>query len=672
MSTMTAQPSFATPDPSLPLPDPGERVPPLSWPIVGIFTLALAVFVGAGVAAVNDVAPAVATIAAASVAIFMMFTVLHDASHYSISSHRWVNVAFGRVAMLFVSPLISFSAFSFIHIEHHRNTNDDHSDPDHFVSAATYWQLPFRFPIMDVPYIGCLVRNIKRRPRAEVVETAFLMSATVAAIVAAAVSGHLWMFAVIYLIPSRVAMIVLAWWFDWLPHHDLDDTPSENRYRTTRNRMGSEWILTPLLLSQNYHLVHHLHPSIPFYRYVAAWRRNEDAYLERGAAIGTVFGQQLDPQEYLEWKKLNGRTVPLVPIRRVPTHGSNSPIAQPLAVSRVDPLTDNSVRVTFEVPDHLRETFRFAPGQHITIHHRVDGQDVRRNYSICTSATSGVLAIGIRKVDGGLFSTHAVENLRAGDVLDVEPPTGTFGAAREPVASDTHVGIAAGSGITPILSLAATTLEATPTSRFTLFYGNRTAESTMFAAELDELAAQYPERFRVFHIRSSQPDHPDHLSGRIDTPLITRLLDDDVASMGTWYLCGPTELVTSVRSDLLADGVPSQRVHVELFGGVTREKQVGDDLESTVTITLSGVEHQLTSTRASSVLEAALANKINVPYSCLGGACGTCRAKVTCGSVSMDQNLALSDTEVEQGFVLTCQSHPTTDAVAVDYDSRPA
>lgn len=246
MSTMTAQPPFATPDPSLPLPDPGERVPPLSWPIVGIFTLALGVFVGAGMAAINDVVPAVATIAAASVAIFMMFTVLHDASHYSISSHRWVNVAFGRVAMLFVSPLISFSAFSFIHIEHHRNTNDDDSDPDHFVSAATYWQLPFRFPIMDVPYIGCLVRNIKRRPRAEIVETAFLMSATVAAIVAAAVSGHLWMFAVVYLIPSRVAMVVLAWWFDWLPHHDLDDTPSDNRYRTTRNRMGSEWILTPL------------------------------------------------------------------------------------------------------------------------------------------------------------------------------------------------------------------------------------------------------------------------------------------------------------------------------------------------------------------------------------------------------------------------------------------
>ena len=167
MSTLTEQPSFAAPDSSLPLPDPGERVPTLSWPIVGIFALSLAVFAGASVAAVNHAVPAAATIAASSVAIFMMFTVLHDASHYSVSSHRWVNIAFGRVAMLFVSPLISFSAFAFIHIEHHRNTNDDDSDPDHFVSAATYWQLPFRFPIMDLPYLSCLARNIKRRPRSE-------------------------------------------------------------------------------------------------------------------------------------------------------------------------------------------------------------------------------------------------------------------------------------------------------------------------------------------------------------------------------------------------------------------------------------------------------------------------------------------------------------------------
>src|SRR5215213_9832424 len=161
------------------LPDPGEQVPTLSWPIVGIFTFALAVFGASTWAALTETLPAIATIAASAAAIFVLFTVLHDASHYSISSHRWVNVAFGRVAMFFVSPLISFRSFAFIHIEHHRNTNDGDNDPDHFVSDASWWQLPAKAPLMDIPYLTFLVRNVKRRPRAEVLETVFLMVAAV-------------------------------------------------------------------------------------------------------------------------------------------------------------------------------------------------------------------------------------------------------------------------------------------------------------------------------------------------------------------------------------------------------------------------------------------------------------------------------------------------------------
>ena len=209
------------------LPDAGEQVPTLSWPIVGIFTFALALFGASTWAALTDTLPAMATIAASAAAIFVLFTVLHDASHYSISSHRWVNVAFGRVAM-------------FIHIEHHRNTNDGGSDPDHFVSAAPWWQLPVRFPAMDLPYIGLLVRNVRRRPRGEILETAALMTLSVTVIGSAALTGHLWTLALIYLVPERAAMFVLAWWFDWLPHHDLEDTQRENRYRATRNRVGSE------------------------------------------------------------------------------------------------------------------------------------------------------------------------------------------------------------------------------------------------------------------------------------------------------------------------------------------------------------------------------------------------------------------------------------------------
>lgn len=651
------------------LPDPGEQVPTLSWPIVGIFIFAIALFGASTWAAVTDALPAVATIAASAAAIFILFTVLHDASHYSISSYRWVNVVFGRVAMFFVSPLISFTSFAFIHIEHHRNTNDGASDPDHFVSAAPWWQLPLRFPAMDLPYIGFLIRNLRRRPRAEIVETVALMVFSVTVIVAAAAAGQLWTLAVIYLIPERVAMFVLAWWFDWLPHHDLEDTQRENRYRATRNRVGSEWILTPLLLSQNYHLVHHLHPSIPFYRYVAAWRRNEAAYLERDSAISTVFGQQLDAAQYHEWKHLNGRLAGLLPVRMPRSSAARHAGTHPIPVKSVEPLTPGSVKITFDVPEHLRDQFRFQAGQHLTVRHRIAGEEVRRNYSICTSAISGELAIGVRQIDGGMFSSFAVESLRAGDVLELMTPTGSFGAPLNPLARRDHVAVAAGSGITPILSIMRTTMEIETESRFTLFYGNRAAESTMFAAELDELEARYADRLRIFHVRSADAHHPASLRGRIDLAMVRRLMEGDVTSIDRWYLCGPGDLVTTMRDDLASEGVPTERIHLELFRGADRRPQLDDLADSEVTIMLSGAEHTVELAAGETVLESALQNDIDAPYACFGGACGTCKARVTMGAVSMEQNFALNAAEVEAGFVLTCQSRPTTPAVAVDYDA---
>lgn len=669
MSTTTRHPQPPAAASQHALPDPGEQVPTLSWPIVGIFTFALALFGASTWAALTDALPAIATIAASSAAIFVLFTVLHDASHYSISSHRWVNVAFGRVAMFFVSPLISFKSFAFIHIEHHRNTNDGEFDPDHFVSAAPWWQLPIRFPAMDLPYIGFLARNLRRRPRAEVLETAALMTFSVMVIVAAAFAGQLWTLAVICLIPGRVAMFVLAWWFDWLPHHDLEDTQRENRYRATRNRVGSEWILTPLLLSQNYHLVHHLHPSIPFYRYVAVWRRNEAAYLERDSAIGTVFGQQLDATQYREWKRLNGKLAALLPVRMPRSSAARHASTHPIPVTSVEPLTPDSVKVTFDVPGHLSDQFQFQAGQHLTVRHRIGGRDVRRNYSICTSATSGELAIGVRHIAGGMFSTFAVEMLRAGDVLELMTPTGSFGAPLDPLARRDYVAVAAGSGITPILSIMRTTMEIETESRFILFYGNRTAESTMFASELDELESRYADRLRIFHIRSGEAHHPAAVRGRIDLAMVQQLLAGDVTSIDRWYLCGPSDLVTTMRDDLASEGVPTERIHLELFRGTNRSTHVDAFRKSEVTITLSGADHTVELAAGETVLESALKSNIDAPYACLGGACGTCKARITTGAVSMEQNFALTRAEVDAGFILTCQSHPTTPTVAVDYDS---
>ncbi|WP_344767307.1 fatty acid desaturase [Aeromicrobium panaciterrae] len=653
------------------LPDPGEHVPLISWPIVGIFLGAIGVFASSTWAALADRLPVPATVFLSAAAIFVLFTVLHDAAHYSISTRRWVNVTFGRVAMFFVSPLISFKSFAFIHIEHHRNTNDDENDPDHFVSGAPWWQLPVRFPLMDVPYLGFLIRNVKRRPRAEVLETSLLMATSVAVIVVSAFTGHLWTLAVIYLIPGRIAMFVLAWWFDWLPHHDLEDTQQENRYRATRNRVGSEWVLTPLLLSQNYHLVHHLHPSIPFYRYVATWRRNEEAYLERDAAIGTVLGHQLDAEEYREWKRLNGKLARLLPVRMPKRSSAHAAVFHPIAVAGVDRLTDDSVLIRFDVPDDLLDQFSFEPGQHVTVRSDLGGEGVRRNYSICSAATSDALEIAVKHLPGGAFSTFALEHLEVGDTLDLMTPTGDFGTQLDPLAAKNYVAIVAGSGITPVLSIVQTALEVEAESRFTLIYGNRDADSTMFRDDLDDLEARYADRLRVIHVRSRDPRHPTHLRGRVDRSRLNQWLDTDLttAAVDDWFLCGPVEMVTELHGLLLERGAEPERVHVELFHGYKKEGVIDDYSPATVAVRLRGHDGEVSLRPGDTVLESVLRAGMDAPYACLGGACGTCKAKLLLGSVSMEQNFALSPAAVEEGYVLTCQSHPTSEQVHVDYDA---
>ena len=669
MSAITRQPAPTATRHALP--DPGEEVPVISWPIVGIFSGALGVFAFSSWAALADRLPAVATILLSATAIFVLFTVVHDAAHYSVSTHRWVNVAFGRASMLFVSPLISFKSFAFIHIEHHRNTNDDKNDPDHFVSGAPLWQLPVRFPLMDLPYLTFLVRNVKRRPRAEVVETSFLLLMSVALIVMSAVTGHLWTLALVYLIPERVAVFVLAWWFDWLPHHDLEDTQQENRYRATRNRVGSEWILTPLLLSQNYHLVHHLHPSIPFYRYVAAWRRNEEAYLERDAAIGTVFGQQLDADEYRDWKRLNGRLARLLPVRMPKRSSSHAAVFHAVRVASVDRLTEDSVLIRFDVPDELRDQFSFEPGQHVTVRTDLGGEGVRRNYSICSPAISDTLAIAVKHIPGGAFSTVAMEQLRPGDTLELMTPTGSFGTSLDALARRNYVAVVAGSGITPVLSILQTTLAVETESRFTLIYGNRDADSTMFREEIDVLEARYSDRLRVIHVRSRDPRHPAHLRGRVDGAKLAQWLDAGLStdSVDEWYLCGPVEMVADLRNLLLEHGAEPSQVHVELFHGFQQPRLADAFTAAAVTVGLRGSKREVDLAAGDTVLESALKAGIEAPYACLGGACGTCRAKVLMGSVTMEQNFALPPAVVEDGYVLTCQSHPTTPTLSVDYDA---
>ena len=354
-----------------------------------------------------------------------------------------------------------------------------------------------------------------------------------------------------------------------------------------------------------------------------------------------------------------------------------------MRVAQVRRLTADSVLIEFDVPSALLERFRFKSGQHVTVRTRLDGKEVRRTYSVCSPAGSGRLAIAVRRIAGGAFSTFAVERLRAGDELEIMAPTGRFGPALDPRNSNHYVGIAAGSGITPILSILATTLEVEPKSRFTLIYGNRTRASTMFAAELAHLEARHPDRLEVLHVHSRQRQADALLAGRIDGPRVERLLAGrlDADCVAAWFLCGPVAMITDVRTTLVRTGVPRERVHAELFvapvasgaptqvsaNGASRSHEARTATE--LTVRLNGVEGNVVLGAGKSILEGALNVRADVPYSCLGGTCGTCRARVIEGAVDMDQSFALEAGELEDGYVLTCQSHAASATLTVDYDA---
>ncbi len=669
--TVAASPSTPT---TRGVPDPGEPVPGLALPTLGLFVACLVVEGLALYAALGLGWSAWITLPVFTAVSFVMFTVLHDAVHYSISRRRWVNALLGRLAIPFVVPYAAAPLFGFVHIEHHRNTNEHRDfDPDTWASHGPAWQLPLRWLTIDAWYAIFYVRNLRRRTGREVVEVVGVIALFVAGIVLAADAGVLWTVALVYLIPARIGLALLAWWFDWLPHHGLTVTQRENRYRATRVRVGMEWLLTPGLLYQNYHLVHHLHPSIPFYRYIAAWRRNEDAYLERDAAIMTAFGRDLTPDEYRVWRELDSsldrvRTTPRpvdVPSGSSASHGE----FHRLPVAALDRLTADSVTVTFAVPGELAERFRFQAGQHVTVRTDLGGAGVRRIYSICAPATDGPLRIAVKRIPGGAFSSFVADRLRVGDELELMTPTGRFGPPLDPARARGYVAVAAGSGITPILSILATALEVESDSRAVLVYGNRTRSETMFAVELAELESRYSDRLEIVHVLSRERGTSAH-HGRIDGPLLRRLLDDRIppSAVDEWFVCGPSGLLETTREVLAGHGVPAERVHAELFHVAPAGPPRTLGVAGTVTALLGGRASVVDVVAGQSVLDGVLAARPEVPYACMGGACGTCRARLVSGTVEMEHNHALSGADVAAGYVLTCQAQPTSPEVTVDYD----
>jgi ring-1,2-phenylacetyl-CoA epoxidase subunit PaaE len=358
-----------------------------------------------------------------------------------------------------------------------------------------------------------------------------------------------------------------------------------------------------------------------------------------------------------------------------------------LPVSNITPEAAGAVAITFQVPEDLRSGFNFKAGQFLTLRASIDGNDVRRSYSISSSQNSytqnGTLEVGIRPVQGGVFSNWAATQLKVGDVLRVMPADGRF-IVQRPRAIH-RVGFAAGSGITPILSILSSTLEEQTESKFTLVYGNRRMDSVMFNEALQDLKDRYPNRLTLIHVLSRQAQEVPLLEGRIDEAKVKEIVSSllPAASMDEVFICGPEAMIEATEKALLEVGVPARNIRTERFTSPTLEalpanerKQVvlGHAPESkgevALTIVLDGKKHQMQMSATDKILDVALAAGLDLPYSCRGGVCCTCRAKMMRGSVVMEKNFTLEKWEAEQGFVLSCQAKPTSKEVVMSFDER--
>ncbi|WP_406862050.1 2Fe-2S iron-sulfur cluster-binding protein [Streptomyces sp. HUAS MG47] len=349
----------------------------------------------------------------------------------------------------------------------------------------------------------------------------------------------------------------------------------------------------------------------------------------------------------------------------------------PLRVSAVERLTDDAVAVTFAVPPELHDAYRHAPGQHLALRRSArTGEEIRRTYSICAPAArpgeAPVLRVGIRLVDGGEFSTYALKELAVGDTVEVMEPMGRFVLEPRPGHFAAVVG---GSGITPVLSIAATLLEREPEARFCLIRSDRTAASTMFLDEVADLKDRFPDRFQLVTALSREEQQAGLPSGRLDEERLTALLPallpvDEIAG---WFLCGPFGLVQGAERALHGLGVPRGRVHQEIFhvddGSAPRPAPMaGAPVHATLTATLHGRSGNWPVQEGETLLDTVLRSRADAPYACKGGVCGTCRAFLVQGEVRMDRNFALEPEETDAGYVLACQSHPATSEVELDFD----
>lgn len=345
-----------------------------------------------------------------------------------------------------------------------------------------------------------------------------------------------------------------------------------------------------------------------------------------------------------------------------------------LKIKQIKRETAQTVSLFFEVPAELKKEFKYKAGQYLTLRATINGEDVRRSYSICTAPHEEDLAVSVKQIEKGLFSNYANQELKVGDHIEVMPPEGNFKVEPNVLSQNNYVFYAAGSGITPVIAMIKSILEVESKSTVELFYGNRSAEETIFKAELDELNAKH-DQLSLTYVMSREETGDTLTSGRIDAAKCAAFFDAGKVNTDVYgvYACGPEEMIMCVKDFYLSKGLEKEKIHFELFTTSTSTENVsvesGAPIESAVTVIIDDEEFEFSlNSNGKDILQAAQDEDADVPFSCKGGVCCTCKAKVMEGTVRMDLNFALEESEVEDGFVLTCQSHPTSEKVVISYD----
>ena len=343
-----------------------------------------------------------------------------------------------------------------------------------------------------------------------------------------------------------------------------------------------------------------------------------------------------------------------------------------LSINKIHRETSKCVTISFSVPENLISNFSFKAGQYITLKTEINGKEIRRDYSLCSSPKSGELTVAVKTVENGTFSKYANNDLKEGDVIEVAEPQGRFVFVPEKNASRTIAAFAAGSGITPVLSIAKTVLEEEPNSKFVLVYGNKSTKDTIFLEELLALQNKYNERLTIQFV-FSQTQELDALFGRIEKSTVNLIVKNRYkdTTIDAFYLCGPEAMINTVKEVLIENNVAENKIHFELFTAAAQTETLNNALvdgNTKITVIVDDEEATFNMSQKKSILEAALEQDLDAPYSCQGGICSSCIARITEGKATMRQNNILTDSEVAEGLVLTCQAHPTTETITVDYD----